>query len=213
MTKTDFVYDYLREKYADNEAILLSEIQIPDMTEVAIRQQIKKLTDSGRLRRYDTGVYYFPRKTMFQSEGTLSVEEVVRRKYIEDKDGAFGYRGGLYLANRLGLTTQVPAVMEVYSNKATTDYRETQVADMRVVVRKPYVKVTSQNVAALQFLDLLKEVVDIVEVDREELKTRLLSYMKAKKLGFDALQEYLPYYPERIYRNMYEVGLLYGISS
>ena len=84
---------------------------------------------------------------------------------------------------------------------------------MRVVVRKPYVKVTSQNVTALQFLDLLKEVVDIAEVDREELKTRLLSYMKAKKLGFDALQEYLPYYPERIYRNMYEVGLLYGISS
>ncbi len=36
--------------------------------------------------------------------------------------------------------------------------------------------------------------------------------MKAKGIGFESLKPYLPNYPDKIYRNMYEVGLLNGIS-
>ena len=42
---------------------------------------------------------------------------------------------------------------------------------------------------------------------------RLTNYMKANGLGFDTLQQYFPYYPDRIYRNMYEVGLLNGVVA
>ena len=45
---------------------------------------------------------------------------------------------GFFFANQLGLTTQVPGVYEVYTNKATTEYRETQLANLRVILRKPY---------------------------------------------------------------------------
>ena len=36
--------------------------------------------------------------------------------------------------------------------------------------------------------------------------------MKAKGIGFESLKPYLPNYLDKIYRNMYEVGLLNGIS-
>ena len=69
-----------------------------------------------------------------------------------------------------------------------------------------------KNVATLQFLDLLKEIVDIFEVDGAELTNRLICYMKKKNIGFESMNRFLPYYLERIYKNMYEVGLLNGVS-
>ncbi len=104
-------------------------------------------------------------------------------------------------------------VYEVYTNKATTDYRETRLADIRVVLRRPYVEVDEKNVSALQFLDLMKELPEISELEGPVLTDRLVADMKSKKIGFDTLRPYLPYYPERIYKNMYEVGLLDGIST
>ena len=44
----------------------------------------------------------------------------------------------------------------------------------RVILRKPYCEIDTENVATLQFLDLIKEVVDISEVDGEELTNRLI---------------------------------------
>ena len=213
MSQIDIVYEYLRERYADNEPIFLSDICIPDMKDVSVRQQLKKLTTDGRLKRFDTGIYYFPKKSMFRSGSMLPVEEVIKKKYLMDGAGRCGYVGGMLFANQIGITTQVPMVYEVYTNKATTDYRETRLANLRVILRKPYVTIDDQNANTLQFLDLLKEVVDISEVDGAELTDRLVDYMKKKKIGFESMRKYLSYYPERIYKNMYEVGLLNGVST
>ena len=213
MSQIDIVYEYLRERYADNEPIFLSDICIPDMKDVSVRQQLKKLTTDGRLKRFDTGIYYFPKKSMFRSGSMLPVEEVIKKKYLMDGAGRCGYVGGMLFANQIGITTQVPMVYEVYTNKATTDYRETRLANLRVILRKPYVAIDDQNANTLQFLDLLKEVVDISEGDGAELTDRLVDYMKKKKIGFESMRKYLSYYPERIYKNMYEVGLLNGVST
>lgn len=206
------VYSYIEKNYRPNEPIFLSELNIPGMKAVSVRQQMKKLTESGQLKRFDTGIYYIPKKSMFRSGSTLSVDEVIRRKYLADGENCCGYVGGILFANQLGLTTQVPAVYEIYTNKATTEYRETELANLRVILRKPYCTIDEKNVATLQFLDLLKEIVDVSEVDGEELTNRLIGYMKKKSIRFESMRPFLPYYPERIYKNMYEVGLLNGVS-
>ena len=207
------VYSYIEKNYRPNEPIFLSELNIPGMKAVSVRQQMKKLTESGQLKRFDTGIYYIPKKSMFRSGSTLSVDEVIRRKYLADGENCCGYVGGILFANQLGLTTQVPAVYEIYTNKATTEYRETELANLRVILRKPYCPIDEKNVATLQFLDLLKEIVDVSEVDGEELTNRLIGYMKKKSIRFESMRPFLPYYPERIYKNMYEVGLLNGVSA
>lgn len=206
------VYEYIENKYKPNEPIFLAELDIPNMKPVSVRQQMKKLTEEGRLKRFDAGIYYIPKKSMFRSGSTLSIDEVIRKKYLQDGVNRCGYVGGILFANQLGLTTQVPALYEVYTNKATTEYRETKLANLRVILRKPYCEIDTENAETLQFLDLIKEVVDISEVDGEELTKRLLGYMKKKNIGFESMKPFLPYYPDRIYKNMYEVGLLNGIS-
>ena len=206
------VYEYIENKYKPNEPIFLAELDIPDIKPVSVRQQMKKLTEEGRLKRFDAGIYYIPKKSMFRSGSTLSIDEVIRKKYLQDGVNRCGYVGGILFANQLGLTTQVPALYEVYTNKATTEYRETKLANLRVILRKPYCEIDTENAETLQFLDLIKEVVDLSEVDGEELTKRLLGYMKKKNIGFESMKPFLPYYPDRIYKNMYEVGLLNGVS-
>lgn len=207
------VYSYIENNYRPNEPIFLSDLNIPGMKAVSVRQQMKKLTESRQLKRFDTGIYYIPKKSMFRSGSTLSVDEVIRKKYLAEEGDCCGYVGGILFANQLGLTTQVPGVYEIYTNKATTEYRETHLANLRIILRKPYCEIDEKNAVTLQFLDLLKEIVDISEVDGEELTKRLISYMKKKGIGFESMRQFLPYYPERIYKNMYEVGLLNGVFA
>lgn len=207
------VYSYIENNYRPNEPIFLSELNIPDMKAVSVRQQMKKLTEARLLKHFDTGIYYIPKKSMFRSGSTLSVDEVIRKKYLADGENCCGYVGGILFANQLGLTTQVPEVYEIYTNKATTEYRETQLANLCLILRKPYCEIDERNAATLQFLDLLKEIVDISEVDGKELTNRLISYMKKKSIRFENMRQFLPYYPEKIYKNMYKVGLLNGVSA
>lgn len=213
MTQLDEVYEYLTSGYGLNEPIFLSELSIPGIKPACVRQQLKKLTEDGRLKRFDTGIYYLPRDSMFRSGSSLSVDDVIRKKYLFDGDRRCGYVGGMLFANRLGITTQTPGLYEICTNKATTDYRDTKLGNIRVILRKPFYEVDDDNAAALQFLDLLREVVDISELEGQELTDRLLSYMRKMNMGFERLEPYLPYYPERIYKNMYMVGLIYGVSG
>ena len=208
MPQVDVVYDYLRQNYAENEPIFLKEICIPNMKDVSIRQQLKKLTDDGRLRRFDSGIYYFPTKSkLFRSGAPLPFDKVINKKYLMDQAELCGYISGILFANRLGLTTQVPAVYEIYTNKATTEYRETRIVNLRVILHKPRVPVNDENAKILQFLDLLREIKDISEMEGSELADCVKQYMVSKGISFESMQPYLPYYPKKTYKNIIESGL------
>lgn len=207
------LYEYLKETYGENVPIFVSDIKYVDMTENNIRQQIKKMTDCGLLKRYDTGIYFIPKKSIFKSGTQLSMNTVIEKKYLQDNNERCGYISGVAFANQLGITTQVAMACEVVTNKATNDYRETTLAKSRVIIRKPRIPVSEQNYRMLQFLDLMKDIDYFSEIAGEELKKRLCKYLEINAIRFSDLEKYLQYYPDRIYKNMYETGLLHGISS
>ena len=80
------LYEYLIETYGENVPIFVSDIEYSSMSENNIRQQIKKLTDAGLLKRYDTGIYFIPKKSIFKSGTQLSINEVIEKKYLRDKN-------------------------------------------------------------------------------------------------------------------------------
>ncbi len=207
------LYEYLVKTYQVNEPIFSSEIVVDGISDVNVRRQLKKLTDEGVIKRYDTGIYYLPTKSIFKSGSQLSPEKVIEGKYLKDKGELCGYISGLIFFNQLGLTTQVPMQYEVVSNKATSDYREASLAKARVIIRKPKVSVTKDNYKILQFLDMIKDIDEYAEVSGSELSDRLISYMKELQMRFSQLEPYLQYYPDKIYKNMYKAGILNGISA
>ncbi|MCD8020306.1 MAG: hypothetical protein LUF92_12225 [Clostridiales bacterium] len=109
--------------------------------------------------------------------------------------------------------TQVPMTCEIVTNKATNDYREVKLASSTVTLRKPKTKVTEENFRQLQLLDLLKDIDFYSEKDTEEQFKRIMAYMHAYRMHFSNLEEYLPYYPDKVYKNMYKVGLLNGVLA
>lgn len=179
------------------------------MTRTNVRQQIKKLTDTGKVKRFDNGIYFLPKKTIFKSGSQLAPEKVLECKYLRDKDERCGYVSGLMFFNQMGLTMQVPMMYEVVSNKATNDYRETSLAKSRVIVRKPKVPVTEKNYKALQFLDMLKDVDVYSEVTGKPLQDRLYRYMDDANLSISEMEPYFAYYPDKLYKNLVETRVIY----
>lgn len=204
------LYEYLLDNYKENEPIFLADLQVDGMTRTNVRQQIKKLTDTGKVKRFDNGIYFLPKKTIFKSGSQLAPEKVLECKYLRDKDERCGYVSGLIFFNQMGLTTQVPMMYEVVSNKATSDYRETSLAKSRVIVRKPKVPVTEKNYKALQFLDMLKDVDVYSEVTGKPLQDRLYRYMDDANLSISEMEPYFAYYPDKLYKNLVETRVIYN---
>ena len=114
---------YLMENYGYNEPIFLNDLTIQGLSENAVRQAVKRLVANGFLERYDNGIYYIPKRDGLLGKSYLDPSLVIMRKYIQSKSEIYGYVTGESFANQLGLTTQMPAVIEVVTNREATNGR------------------------------------------------------------------------------------------
>ena len=115
---------------------------------------------------------------------------------------------GLQLANKYGFTTQNPSCYEVCSNEATTKQRKQVVDGNTIIVYKPVTAITEKNKSVLQFLDLMSMLDKYSEISGKELAIRLKKYVKTVKVDFSVVKEFLSLYPDKVYRNIYEGGLM-----
>lgn len=200
------IYDYITDNYKNGEPIFLSEL--PGESKDYLRQEMKKLTDEGRLERLYNGVYYLSYITILGTKGKISIDKYIEKKYLTSEGKTIGYITGLQLANKYGFTTQNPSCYEICSNEATTKQRKLEIDGNTIVVYKPVKKVTEKNKSALQFLDLMSVIDKYSEISGSEFKSKLKKYIATVKLNFDVVKEYLPFYPDKVYRNIYDGGLM-----
>lgn len=200
------VYDYIIENYKNGEPIFLSEL--PGGSKDYLRQEMKKLVDDGRLERLYNGVYYLSYITILGTKGRISIDKYIDKKYLSAGGRVSGYITGLQLANRFGFTSQNPACYEVCSNEATTKQRKQVVDRNTIVVYKPVAEVTEKNRSSLQFLDLMSMIDKYSEVSGAERIGKLKRYVDMARVDFSLVKEYLPLYPDKVYRNIYEGGLM-----
>ncbi len=203
------LFDYLVTNYKKGEPIFLTDITIEGMTEENIRYHLKRLTDSGILSRFEAGVYYFPKKNILEEQAVLSTETVVLHKYISRRGKKVGFYSGYTLANRLGLSTQVPFIEEITSNYAPAKVREITVKDRKFVIRRPVTEITEENAYVLQLLDGLKDIDKVAEKDLKVCGRILTQYAKEHKITKEQVDRFLQYYPLKIYKAIYETGVEY----
>lgn len=197
--------EYLQERYRVNEPIFVSDIALP-VTNTNLRQMFKVLCDSGQIMRYDTGIYYLKGKSKLKGGTVMSADEVARYKYISRNNQINGYYSGYTFANQLGLTTQVPFTIEIVSNYSSAKYREISLKNQKIILRKPRTQITNENCNILQFLDLLKDL-EMYADDISDAAKRLSAYAKELRLCRSEIDEYIGFFPERIYKNIYETRL------
>ncbi len=200
------VYDYIIENFKNGEPIFLSEL--PGESKDYLRQEMKKLVDEGKLERLYNGVYYLSYITILGTKGKISIDKYIEKKYLETDGKTSGYITGLQMANKYGFTTQNPACYEVCSNEASTKQRKQEIDGNTIVVYKPVADINEENKTALQFLDLMSVIDKYSEISGAELVNKLKKYVETVGIDFSIVKKYLPLYPDRVYRNINEGGLM-----
>ena len=203
------LYEYLKKNYTLGEPIFTDDIEIPGMTEGNLRYHFKKLTDEGSLCRFEPGVYYFPKTNIFGEPMPLSADTVAVHKYIMRRGKRVGYYSGYTLANRMGLSTQVPFTEEITSNYAPAVVRELTIKNRKYILRRPNVVVTEENVQVLQFLDCLKDVDRCAEEALDVCGQILTKYAMEHEITKSLIDQFISNYPIKIYKAMYETGVRY----
>lgn len=206
------LYEYLKKNYAVGEPIFAGDIDIFDMTEANLRYHLKKLTDEGILYRFEPGVYYFPKTNFLGEKMRLSVDTVIAHKYIMRRGRRIGYYSGYTLANRMGLSAQVPFTEEITSNYAPALVRELSIQNRKYIIRRPVVEVTEDNVRVLQFLDCLKDIDRCAEEELDVCGRILSKYALDNGITKIMINKFISNYPMKIYKAIYETGVEY-VSS
>lgn len=203
------LYEYLKENYEPGEPIFSGDIEIPGLSEENLRYHLKKLTDDGIISRFEAGVYYFPKMDILGERMNLSAETVAIHKYIQRRGKRVGYYSGYTLANRMGLSTQVPFTIEITSNYAPAQVRELTIKNRKYIIRRPVTEVTEENVAVLQFLDCLKDIEKCAEEEMDVCGKILSKYAKQNNITKQKIDEFIEEYPVKIYKAIYETGVEY----
>ena len=200
------LYDYILENYEKDEPIFLSEL--PGNSKDYIRQEMKRLVDEGKMERLFNGVYYLSYTTILGTKGKMSIDKYVDKKFINANGVVSGYVTGIQLANMYGFTTQNPSCIEVCSNEATTKQRKIDIDGRKLIVYKPLVEITEENQTALQFLDLMTIIDKYSELSGDALREKLRAFVKLLNVDFLMVKKYIPLFPDRVYRNIYQGGLM-----
>lgn len=199
----------LKSEYGYDTPIFLKEVKVKGMTDVGIRQTLTRLTQRGGLERYAQGVYYIPQMTPF-GKSKLSAKKVYELKYITNNKEIYGYYSGLILENTLGLTTQMPNIIEIVTNNESSRVREVQIGTQKLRLRRSKVKITAKNVRTLQFLDLLSRKTWKTFSDNE--KKQIINYAREQGLRNEDIYIYISYYPSCVAKNILESRLTDELS-
>lgn len=201
------LYDYIMEHYKEAEPIFFSDLEREDISKSALNQQLKKLCDKELLRKYDIGVYYLPKRTMFHSVVGPNADMVARYRFISKGENIDGFYGGNSFANQIGITTQVPRVVEIVSNNTNSSDRKVRIGNRWFYVRKPVVHITKENVYVLQMLELLKNLDAYLEYSYEEAKEKFAEYIAIHDIKRRDVDCYIRKYPISTFKYYYELEL------
>ena len=199
-------FNYLLNTYGTNEVILSRELSFEEYSLPWIKKMLKKLCDEEKLIRFEKGIYYIPTDTVL-GKSRLDPKKVIEKKYINDGSGIVGYFSGITFLNMLGLSNQMPNVIEIYTNNEPSRVREVPVGNQKVLLRRSRTLIDSNNVATMSFLELMN-FTDAGFYNSERNKI-VADYIKKNRITKKLITRYAPYFPDKAMRTLVESEAIY----
>ena len=202
------IVQYLKDIYGYGTPIFLKDIRIGRKSKTAIRKELSRAVKDKKIIRNSPGVYCFAEEGRFQN---VSFEDVIKRKYVKDDFGfagldimIYGYYSGLTFAHMIGLSQQVPAIIEITTNN-TSSKRTISFNGRKAIIKKGRTEITFQNYKILQFFDMLASFITIDQI-RENQKL-LYKYIENNFTKND-LYTYIGYYKNKVMKILVEENLI-----
>lgn len=199
----------LRSKFGVNQPIFTSEI-LEEMSEYSrprVFQLLKKAEQEQTLIKFDKGVYYIPTETRY-GKSLISVEQVIMKKYISDKDDVFGIYGGLQMQQSFMLTYQVPTAIEVVTNNETMWVRETKLKNRRIILRKSRLPITRENADVYTILELFSNMDMRKYLDDTSVQREVVGFIRDRAIKGKDVYALAGAFPSKTTRNIMESGII-----
>lgn len=201
------VYEYIIKNYQEAEPIFLSDMKIDGMSLSAISEEMNKLCEKNRIEKYEEGIYYIPKKSRLKSVSSINADMIARYKYIARSGTMYGFYSGNTFANQLGISTQVPNIVEIVSNNVVSEISEVHIGKRIFIVRKSVVPITMDNVYVLQLLDLLKNLDFYLDDDYDVARKKIDIFVKENNITKQEVAQYIRMYPKEILRYYHALRL------
>lgn len=131
---------------------------------------LNRMTAAGKISKLSKGKFYKPRRTQF---GDLQPSPYQIAKDLLEQNGELvGYITGYNAFNDLGLTTQIPAALQIGTNKYRRAIKRGMYNISFVVQHN---KITKKNIELLRILDAIRFVREIPATTPDEACSRLIS--------------------------------------
>jgi len=156
------------EQMDTDEVFSVADLGFPPDWYDNVRIKLSRMVVKGQIVKVGKGRYYKPRQTMF---GALqpSREEIVKDLLVKDGKPV-GYFTGYSIWNKMGLTTQVPSVIEIGSQIRKNKTNRGSYS-IRFVLQPN--DITRVNIPLLQILDTVKAVKSIPDTTINDSVSRL----------------------------------------
>lgn len=203
------LYTYLLNTYGHNEPIFTQDISFKDYSRPWMYKELNRLCEKREIIRYDKGVYYIPKETPL-GKSLLDPQKVIAKKYVRNGNTVTGYYSGNNLLNLLSLSAQVPGSIEIYTNNEKSKRREIKVGKLNVTLRRARTEISSENVSALQLLELMS-FTDAGFFD-EDRRQKIDRFIKENGITRDMITKYAPDFPDKAMRNLVESEVIYSVA-
>lgn len=190
----------LKNQYEENTPIFFEDIAnvCSGYTRGRVYQLIDAAMNSGLLAKAGYDCYYIPTTTPF-GKSLLNPRKVIEKKYISNKGEVYGFYTGLALLNSFGITTQMPNVIEVFTNNEATKSRRVTINNQTVIVKRARTTINNSNYKEMMLLELFN-LADVRSIDARATQ-KIVDYMKQNNISIQGIMKYAKFVPARAIKN------------
>ncbi len=204
------LYNYLVETYGLNEPIISKDVSYKNYSRQWLYKEFNKLCESGKIIKYEKGLYYIPTKTVL-GNSLLDPKKVIEKKYINNGKEIIGYYSGSTFLNQLRISTQMHNTIEIYTNNESSNVRDVKVGKQKVLLRRARTEINKENAAVLSLLELMNFVPATFFDDERRNKINL--YIKQNNISRKSITKYAPVFPDKAMRTLVESEIIYNIMQ
>lgn len=209
MYKLD-LYNYLIETYGFNEPIISKDVSYKKYSRQWLYKEFNKLCESGKIIKYEKGLYYIPTKTIL-GNSLLDPKKVIEKKYINSGQEIIGYYSGVTFLNQLRISTQMPNTIEIYTNNESSNVRDVNVGKQKILLRRARTEINKENAAVLSLLELMNFVPATFFDDERRDKMNL--YIVQNNITRKSITKYAPVFPDKAMRTLVESEVIYSVTQ
>ena len=202
-------YEYLVEAFGYQKPIFTEEIAFESYSKPWIFKAMNRLCMEMKAVRFEKGVYYIPKETPF-GKARLDPSLVIQKRFLTGSEGACGYVSGATLRYQLGLSSQLPYEIEIYTNREHAKVRSVTVGHAMVLLRRARFEINDANVYGQQLLELMNDLPNGALSEKE--KGILRSFVADHGITRKVITECAPYFPDHAMRVLVESEVIYDVA-